>query len=210
MDREGLKAKQMVKDLPFKEKMNHYWGYYKKHVIIFLISAVIVAWGVVQCASRQEYDFNIAFYTVRFFEDERAAQFADYLEEYVDEINGNETVDVFIHKQNTDITKDILSAEDTVIFSKIMSELSADEYQTYIMDEAYLKWLGGAYEDIVKSVVPLNEIPEVREMLGLYENEKLYLVTTEMFDRSAGDEEKVAEHNNAVKVEQHFKEMLEK
>ena len=210
MDNESRRAREMVKNLPFEEKLKHYWGYYKKHVFIFLISALIVSWGVVQCVTAPEYDMNMAFYSVRFFEDERADRFAEYLEQYVDEINGNETVDVFIRKQNVDITKEIMQPEDHVVFSKIASELSADEYQTYILDEDFLEYFRRVYTEVIGDVMDLGEIPEIREMLGINEGEKLYLVTTAMFDRSLGNEEKVAEYNNALKIKKHFEGLLNK
>lgn len=204
MDNERKRAKEMVKNLPFKEKMKHYWGYYKKHVIVFVFSAVIVIWGLVQCMNRPVYDLNIACYTTRAYPDEAGDKFAEYIEKYVDEINDNGSKDVFVMMQAADITKDILQPEDHAVLSKMGNELSADEYKIYILDQPYLEHFQHAYGDIIQQIIPLHEIPEMKNMFGIREGESLYMITLEMFERSTENKEKVAEYNNVMKTEEHF------
>ncbi len=209
MDAEGLRAKQMVKDLPFREKVRHYWGYYKKPVIIILLSVIFIAWTAVQCINAKVYDMNIAMYTVRTYEDEKTDMFGEMLKGQIDEINGNGSKDVFIYKYPADIRKEALQPEEHAVYSKINLELSADDYQTYILDQPYLDYFERVYPEVIQSTVNLKDIPEIKEMLGIHESENLYLVTTVMYERSMGDKVKVAEHKNAEKLHEYFSAMVE-
>ncbi|MBQ7096892.1 MAG: hypothetical protein IJN96_02360 [Clostridia bacterium] len=209
MDRERQKAKQMVKDLPFNEKMKHYWGYYKKHAIIFVLCACIFGWSIVQCVMAPVYDMSIACYTGRVFPDECKVNFAEYLKDYVDEINGNETKDVFISMYSADLNKDVLAPEEQAVFTKLMSELAADEYQMYILDRSFLEYFEETHNEIIGNVIPLHEIPEMKAMWGLGEDESLYLMTKTMYDHSADNEDVVAEQKNAKKIEEHMMSLID-
>ena len=206
LDRE----RQKVKDLPFNEKMRHYWGYYKKHVIIFVLCACIFGWSIVQCVMAPVYDMSIACYTGRYFDDECKIKFAEYLKDYVDEINGNETKDVFIGMYAADISKDVMSPEEQAVFTKLMSELAADEYQMYILDKSFMEYFEKGYSETIGNVIPLHEIPEMKELWGLREEESLYLMTKAMYEHSADKEKVVAEQKNAKKIEEHLKSLLDK
>ncbi len=209
MDNESRRAKQMVKELPFKEKVRHYWGYYKKPAIITIISIVIIAWSAVQCINSPVYDMNIAMYTVRAYEEERIDKFGEILKEQIDEINGNGSKDVYIFTYPADIRKDILEPEDHAVYTKITLELSAADYQTYILDQPYMDYFERVYPEVIQNTVNLKNIPEIKEVLGIHESENLYLVTMVMYDRSTENKEKVAEHKNAEKLDAYFSALVE-
>lgn len=207
MDRERQKAKQMVKELPLKAKITHYWEYYKKHFFIFLISAIVIAWTVVQCVKAPVYDLNIAFYTTRAYTDESTDKFANIISEQIDEINGNGSVDVYIGKHPVDITKNTLEPQEHTVLSKVGMEMAANEYMVYVFDQPFLEYFENIYDDAVENVILLDDIPEIREILGIGDGENLYFVNVALYDRNAGNENKAEEYDNAQKAKAYFESL---
>lgn len=210
MDNEGRRAKAMVKSLPFKEKMKHYWGYYKKHVMVFLVAGIIVIWGVVQCVSVPEYDLKVGWYATTAYKDENTDKFAEYLKKNIDEINGDGEVNTLLIQRVTDITKEVLQPEDSVIFTKLTSEMSADEYKVYVFDQPFMDHFQKVYSDTIQTVIPLHEIPEMKNMLEMDDDDVLYTVIIKEFNRSKDNQEKAAEYDNAVKIEKLLNELHQK
>ena len=94
------------------------------------------------------------------------------------------------------------------VLTKIPVELSADEYQMYILDSYYLEYFSRAFEGIIEESLLISDIPEIRESLGVPEGEELYLVLTSSFEQSKGKKDKAAEHENAVLVMKYFKNQV--
>lgn len=208
MDDERRRAKQMVKALPFKEKIKHYWSYYKRHVIIFIFSAAIITWGAVQCSTVKEYDLHISVFVTGKYLDENIAELSKYFENYIDEINGNGAKEVFARQMVVDITKDILEPEDNATLSKLGNELSAEEYKIYVFDKPFMEHFENAYNEVIQTVFPMHEIPKMKEIMHIADGEELYFVVLKQYNYNKDDADKVAEYKNVEKVEQHMIELL--
>lgn len=210
MDKQRREARALVKNLPFKEKIKHFWYYYKWHTIACLFIAVLIGYTCVQCIMRVDYDLNISCYTKNFIAEEKIEEFENLLEDVVQDINHNDSVDVYVAPYSADITGKVIDQTAQAMYQKISMELAADDIQIYLLDHSFLDWYNRVYGETVQSVTEIGCIPEIRELLGLAEDEKLYCVIKQFFERSQDDKEKVAQHNNAELVGQFFDDKIKK
>jgi len=204
MDKQRRDAKELVKNLPLKDKIKHFWYYYKVHIISITLAAILIITTTVQCMRQIKYDMNVSYYSIRYVENTNLDAFCDILEEATEDINNNGSVDVYLSFFSGDITTKLLDQNGQIGYQKIQVELASDEYQSYILDEAYLEMFTRLYPDAVETVTEIGNIPDVKETLGLFDNEKLYLVTTPLFERSKDDEEKLLERKNALNIKEFF------
>ena len=96
MDKQGREAKELVKNLSLKDKIKHFWYYYKWHTIACVLVAVLIGYTGVQCAMQVDSDFDIAFYNTRTIEQEHIDKFAELIATEAVDINDNNSVDVFV------------------------------------------------------------------------------------------------------------------
>lgn len=208
MDKQAKEAREMVKNLSFKEKVKHFWYYYGKYTIAAIFAVAFIAFTVVECVMQVDYDLNIAYYSSRWVDKDAVAILADSLEPVIKDISGNEKTDVLISVTEADIGSGEYSEVTEAALTKIPVELAADEYQLYILDENYLEFFNRAYEGVVQSTMLLSDIPEISEALDFAEGEKVYLIMTTEFEQSKGDEIKAAERENAALVMEYFNNMM--
>ena len=208
MDNERRRAKEMVKNLSFKEKVEHFLHYYGKYTVLSIIALAIVVYTLVDCMMQVKYDLDIAYYTCSRVNREGSEALADSLEPVINDITGNEINDVLVNVSEADISKDGYDEMVKAVLTKISVELSADEYQMYILDSYYLEYFNRAFEGIIEESLLISDIPEIRESLGVPEGEELYLVLTTSFEQSKGKKDKAAEHENAVLVMEYFKNQV--
>ena len=209
MDSEGRRAKEMIKGLPFKERVKHFWYYYQKHVYVIVVAVVIVAWGTAQCINKPKYDLNIAYYTSRGADQGVVDEFADSLGELVKDIDGNESTDVFVSMYMANITGKVLDQQAQALLTKIPLELSADDFPLYILDKAFMEYFERVYPESIANKILLSDIPEGVDALKIYEGEEVYLVTIAESNRVKDDEKKMAERENAMIVQEYFAQKAE-
>lgn len=208
MDSEGRRAKEMIKSLPFKERLKHFWYYYRKHVLVGGLGAVLVVWSMVQCINKPTYDLNIAYYSSRAVDDAALDAFAESIRPLLEDIDRNESIDVFIPLHMGDISAKMLDPQTQALMQKIPLELAADDYALYILDRPFMEFFERAYEDAVGNKILLSDIPEVAKILKCYEGEELYLVTVTEPERVKKNEKKMAERKNAYAVEEYFENKI--
>ncbi len=209
MDSEGRRAKEMIKGLPFKERMKHFWYYYSKHVLVGTLGTVLVAWSVVQCVNKPTYDLDIAYYSSRAVDQTAVDAFAESLDPLLKDIDGNEAIDVFIPLYVGNIEAEMMDQQSQALMQKFPLELAADDYALYILDKPFMDFFERVYPETVDNKILLSEIPETAEMLKCYEGEELYLVTIAESERVKKDEKKMAERENAYAVEAYFEKLIE-
>ncbi len=208
MDKQRQEAREAVKNLPLKEKIKHFWYYYKIHTICIAFAVILIVTTTVQCMRQTKYDMSIAYYSVRHVEQPQLDALTDILETVVEDSNENGSVDVFISFLSGDITAKLLDQYAQMGYQKMQIEVATDEYQSFILDDAYLDMMERLYPDIIDSILKISDVPEIKETIGLSEGEELYLVTTKMFERSKDDEDKVNEHKNAVVIKEYFEQKI--
>ena len=73
---------------------NYYWFYYKWHIFFTLFFGIAIAICITQCATKVDPDCYILFNSNIFISDQQLNETADDLEQYIDDINGDEKVEL--------------------------------------------------------------------------------------------------------------------
>ncbi|MBQ2932949.1 MAG: hypothetical protein IJE62_09000 [Clostridia bacterium] len=211
MDKDRAEAKKMAKELPFKEKVKHFWEYYKNHTLLVLFLAVMLIITAVQCAQQIDYDLEISLYTSKGLLQENV----DFLEQTIKEqsydINDNGVVDIGVFQYFADIsTPDVYDEKVEAVLSKLQAELSSNRWPAYIVDEYYKEILLKAFPDGVKTSVEISQIPEIKEELKLGDDEKLYFVVLPEYEGKEDGDELVKKYGLAEKLAEYFENLLKK
>ena len=78
----------------FKEKLAHLWFYHGVTIISLLLSLVVLAVLITQCASREKYDLKVVIYTSSYIDVENNDYISKYLSKNIDDINGDGTANI--------------------------------------------------------------------------------------------------------------------
>lgn len=73
----------------FKEKLAHLWFYHGVTIISVIVAAAVLAVMITQCATREKYDLKVVLYTSSYVDTETDKYIADYLSQYIEDINGD-------------------------------------------------------------------------------------------------------------------------
>lgn len=73
---------------------NYYWFYYKWHIFFTLFFGIAIAICVTQCATKVNPDCYVLFNSNIFISDQQLNETADDLEKYVDDINGDDKIEL--------------------------------------------------------------------------------------------------------------------
>ncbi len=211
MDKQRAEAKKMAKELPFKERVKHFWEYYKTQTLLGIFAFVVLAITAVQCAQQIDYDLEISLYTSKGLLQEKA----DFLEQTIKEqsydINENGVVDIGVFQSFADISNpDVYDEKVEAVLSKLQAELSSNRWPAYIVDEYYKEILLKAFPDGVKTSVEISQIPEIKEELKLGDDEKLYFVVLPEYEGKEDGDELVKKYGLAEKLAEYFENLLKK
>ena len=212
MDKDRQLAKKLTKEMPFKERLQHFWYYYKIHTLVLVFALVLIVWSAVQCANRVDYDLDISFYSERYVEEEALAEFDLFLETLCDDINENGVVDAQAYLFLGNITEEYLDQNAQATLTKLQSEIAMGECPAYIVDEAYKNYIEMLTKDmdVIDTITEITDIPLIREIFNPGEDVKLYFISIQEYDTQKGNEELLKERENMKKVEQYFIDRTEK
>lgn len=77
-----------------KTLKNYYWFYYKWHIFFTLFFGIAIAICITQCATKIDPDCYILFNSNLFISDQQLNETADDLEKYIDDINGDDKIEI--------------------------------------------------------------------------------------------------------------------
>ena len=211
MDKQRAEAIKMAKELSFRERVKHFWEYYKTQTLLGIFVFVVLAITAVQCAQQIDYDLEISLYTSKGLLQEKA----DFLEQTIKEqgydINDNGVVDIGVFQNFADISNpDIYDEKVEAVLSKLQAELSSNRWPAYIVDEYYKEMILKAFPDGIKKSVEISQIPEIKEELKLGDDEELYFVVLPEYEGKEDDEELEKKYGLAEKVAEYFENFLKK
>lgn len=171
MDKQAQDAKEMVKQMSFREKLKHFWYYYKIHTIVILFVALLTFYTVWQATHQPHYDLTVAYYGGMLFEDEKLDALKSYLEGVIEDVDGDGKVTVKINKS---IIGNPMSNDsyDAATMQKFWAEIAANVNPAYILDENMQKMLvdGDMTKDGgIDEIFNLKESKKANELLGLGE-----------------------------------------
>ncbi len=115
-----------------KEKLQNFWYYYKWHSIIGLFIAVVLAFGVAQCSTKENPDYTVMTVFDKYVPSEVTDEIEKYLEQFGEDINGDGKVIVHIYDASAGTDQDIQNANST----RLMAELQRGEVMLFVVDEA--------------------------------------------------------------------------
>ena len=185
MDKQAREAKEMVKNMTFKEKLAHFWNYYKIHTIVTLVILGLIGVTVYQIASNEEYDLEIEFYGTRMVSEEQAAALEEYLKDYVDDIDGDGEKTVNVVRTGS------LSEMGAPGYGnmKFTAELAAGQYNIYILNEEMYNAFSSNDDGMFIQSFDIRENPKCAELLGMAESDEPTYWCLVKFPESMQDKE---------------------
>ena len=144
-----------------KDKFINFWDYSKWFVISGVALAVLIAFLVVQCATKTEYDLKVVYFTYDAVIDEQLTPVSKYLSQYADDLNGDgeknvQVINCSISDKNTAVTMRNTALQK--MQSIIVAEKSA---LLFILDDKSVKYFdnldGGLYAMFEENSLLLEE-----------------------------------------------------
>lgn len=212
MDKDRKLAKELAKEMSFKEKIKHFWYYYKPHTLALIFALVVIVWSAVQCANRIDYDLDISFYSESYVEEEALEEFDLFLETLCDDVNENGVVDAQAYLFTGSITAEYLDQNAQAVLTKLQSEIAMGECPAYIVDEAYKNYIEMLTEnmEVIDKITEITDVPIIRETFNPGDGVKLYFISILEYDTQKGNDELRKERENMKKVEKYFIDRIEK
>lgn len=201
MDRQAREARDMAKNLPPRERIKHFWDYYKIHTIVAVIVLILIGTTIYQAVTRVKYDLEMTYYgNSTAFTEEQAEILKEYIAQYIEDIDGNgeKNVDiVFVSSEMAEGNPEYQMA----ISQKFMAELSAGVSAGYIFDQEYYDYAGPESDmGAMESAFNMCDNAELKEKLGLGD-EPVYWCTRALYERETKSEKSAALHENAQLAE---------
>lgn len=123
-----------------KEKWDNFWFQYKWHTIGIVVSVLVLAVLITQCATKPKYDLEIVYFTYNAVLDDQTAEIEKYFEKTASDLDGNGEVNVQVINCSISSTSNDIQYRNTV-YSKVQSLIVADEKaMLFITDEASIKY----------------------------------------------------------------------
>lgn len=197
MDRQAMEAKEMTKNLPFKERFINFW-YYRKWLVIGIVAAVlIVALTIYEIFNVPQYDLYAGMYLEHAISDEGIDALITDMTQYSNDVNGDDRVTISMTPMiaNTESETEELAAVQT----RLMSELNSGDNMMFIVDQGYYDFLmNGDYRESFKYEFALSSVPELAEKVG-YSGE-LYVLVKDLYPSEENNADKRLQHNNAIAI----------
>lgn len=207
MDKQAREARDQLKQLSRKEKWANFWYYYRVHVFVAVFAFIAVAFGISECVRQVDYDLEIAYYSTNYINNEAIESLNEKLQKNIEDINSDAQSIIWIAPCYASLND--ASEQTQAALLRLQAEISAGDSMGYIMDERFFELVYESYGECFDKVIPISDYPEIRKVLGLEENTKLYWLTKALYESEKGDERKIGTHENAVRVEKYL-ESLEK
>lgn len=149
MQQEGAMPQEKTEPVApktFKEKLAHFWYYYKVQTIFVFFLVVVITFTTVQCVTREKYDITIMYFAFTTAAPAQIEKAEAYFEKFAEDTDGNGEVNVKIincsfdsalsdmnyrHASFSKVQSVIITEESTVVF---MIDQAAKEYFENALD----------------------------------------------------------------------------
>lgn len=200
MDKQAKEAKEMVKQMTIKQRLGHFWDYYKIHTIVTLAVLALIGVTAYQALSVKDYDLPIEYFGKIAVSEEQTTNLENYLKDYVDDIDGDG--EVTVHVTRTGSLNDMGAQGYASI--KFTAELAAGQYQIFILDEELYKSLSsgesGENGMLIESF-DMRENAKCAEILGITaDDEPTYWCLVKMPEKMNDKPENQGKIQNAEKA----------
>lgn len=204
MDKQAREARDMVKNMPLKEKIAHIWLYDKWWIIGITVVLLLIFGTVYEVMTRPTYDLEIGFYSEKYFSDEPLAAMEEAIAPYVSDTDGDGEKTVKIYNVSLSAMGGQNSGEAAMaIQTKFMAELSTGAYPVFFFDDYFYEMMQGEnYRDTMDSMRNLRTLPQFDAALSQNGDTAVYWGTRALYENEKDKEERVAEHDRAAELEQ--------
>ena len=120
--------------IEWKERLSHFWYYYKWPVMITALVVIILAFFTVQCANRTKADYSVVLYLNQSVSLEQRIALQEMLARSGEDINGDGKVEVEVFDvsfSNKETNTNVVSANRI----KAMGQMSLSDTMIHITDE---------------------------------------------------------------------------
>lgn len=199
MDNQAREAREMTKQLPFKERMINFW-FYNKWIVLGVVAAIfVIVFTIYEINNTPSYDALVAVYTSSAMPDETVSKLNAALSEYCNDVNEDGQVSVSITPMSGN--RQDGSEESVAVETRIMSELNSGDNDIYIVDQDYYDFLtGDVYGECFSQTYRFDPSSPLMQDLGYEGN--LYLLVRDFYPSHEGKADKRAAYNNAVAIYQ--------
>ncbi len=209
MDAEAKRAKEQIKALPPKERIKHFWEYYRKTTFLIVIALVVVIAEVISLATHTKYDLQISAFTCQGLPAQSAEILTEEIKSQCYDINGNDSVDIQFIPYAADIEDPKYNPETDAIVQKLQVELVANNCPGYIVDKSYKKIIEEGFPALTKSSVEISKIPGFSEKLKLSEDIELYWLSVVEYESTKNNEKMIKKYELVEVIEEYFEKKLE-
>lgn len=196
MDKQAQEAKEMVKSLPFKDKVKHFWYYYKIHTIVAAFVLILIGVTVYQAVTQEKYDLEIDYYGQKYISQEQQKEIEDTLAQYIDDVDGDGQKKVHL------IVNSALTDGEYAMYAntKFTAELSASAYSAYILDESKYKMIADDEDDSNDDSITTFDMRESEKCKDIFKlgDEPLYWCTVKPHNPEKAKKQQLGSYNNAV------------
>ncbi len=175
-----------------REKLSNFWYQYKAYVVGIVITAVLLAVLIVQCATRVENDLEILYFTYTPVIDAQTTVMAEYFEQFATDVNGDGEVNIGVLNCSMSADSRDVQYRNTIL-TKVQTVLAGNEKALLVIaDTESIK-----YFDNIK----LEE--------GIFEDEQ-YLLSDEFYSEVKLENVKEIPHNLGISLRRVSGTTLEK
>ncbi len=197
MDTDRQEAKKRVRELSFKEKIKHYWGYYKVYFFVLLAVCLLIGSTIYQKATEIKPKLKVMVFSQSIIDEDVEKQIDEQITKFAFEENSEEYVaKAYITHIPFYDEKDYEAIH--IGCTKLTAELMLDEMKLFILDkEAYEYTIQGQNPNEVWDEKYSGQIGKNgKKALGLNEDEEFYFLTQVMHKNKKGnkDNQEIIEH----------------
>lgn len=132
-----------VSDMTAGKKIENFWFYYGKIIIIAIIVIVGIVFSTVQCLNKPRYDLKVIYFTYDLIPESVTEKLADKLEEYC--IDTNNDSKILVSVVNCSVDKERTQIEK---YQKLQSLIYGDEEAVmFITDDESIKYFDNIRTD---------------------------------------------------------------
>ena len=135
MDSEAKRYREQQKDMTFKQKLAHYWYYYKIHAIAGILIITVAAFTIADIVNRVPADLTVGLYVNGYIPDEYTQTLKERISACISSEGEQRPVEISSMTYDLSLNDEMSIA----LRQRYIAELAAGECMLYVLDEAYLE-----------------------------------------------------------------------
>ena len=136
MDLDTKRNREYVKNMPFKQKLSHFWDYYRNQTIAAVVIAMVITGAVINIMTKEKFDLKAGLYINDIVPTETVDELKIYLNALANEAEEEEHKNIGISA----ITYETNGINEWSVMQsqKYIAEIIANINMLYILDDYYL------------------------------------------------------------------------